>query len=286
MVIPRLFSLVPALLILTAGVPDAVSAQPAPGGAVRHPDLFTVEVIVDGRALPVHSWRGTRYVEALKGREYALRLRNPLDRRVAVALSVDGLNSIDARRTSAAQARKWVLGPYETVTISGWQTSRQHARRFFFTSEEDSYGEALGQTRNLGVISAVFFRERSQAVAPITASPTGTADAKGGRAREQEDRQGRPASSPAPAAASAAARSEADEYAATGIGRQTDHLVEQVFLDLESSPAATIQLRYEYRPQLVRLGVLRPSDEPLARRERAQGFEPGFCPEPPKRRPR
>jgi hypothetical protein len=36
------------------------------------------------------------------------------------------------------------------------------------------------------------------------------------------------------------------------------------------------------RPQLVRLGVLPASgpDDPLARRERARGFEPGFCPEP------
>jgi hypothetical protein len=261
MVTPYLFSFVFASLVVV-GVPGVVSAQPAHSEAVRHPDMFTVEVIVDGHALPVHLWRGARYVEALKGREYAIRLHNPFDRRVAVALSVDGLNSIDARRTSAAQARKWVLGPNETVTISRWQT------------------------RNLGLISAAFFRERQPTAAPVTAAPSANADATAGPSAEREQRRERSASSPAPAANARVARPEADEYAATGIGRQTDHPVEQVFLDLESSPAATIELRYEYRPQLVRLGVLRPSDEPLARRERAQGFEPGFCPEPPRRRPR
>jgi hypothetical protein len=284
MVTPYLFSFVFASLV-AAGVPDVGSAQPAAGGAVRHPETSTVEVIVDGHVLPVHVWRGARYIEALKGREYAIRLHNPLDRRVAVALSIDGLNTIDARRTSAAQARKWVLGPNETVTISGWQSSRRHARRFFFTSEEDSYAQALGHTRNLGLISAAFFRERHPMAAPVTATPSANSDATAGPSAEREQRRERSASSPAPTADDRAARPEADEYAATGIGRQTDHPVEQVFLDLESSPAATIELRYEYRAQLVRLGVLRPSDEPLARRERAQGFEPGFCPEPPRRRP-
>ena len=57
----------------------------------------------------------------------------------------------------------------------------------------------------------------------------------------------------------------------------------QVYLDLEETAAASISIRYEYRPQLVRLGILpaRPADhDPLDRRERARGFDPGFCPEP------
>ena len=35
-----------------------------------------------------------------------------------------------------------------------------HARRFEFTSQEQSYGAWLGKTANLGIITAVFFRER------------------------------------------------------------------------------------------------------------------------------
>jgi hypothetical protein len=59
--------------------------------------------------------------------------------------------------------------------------------------------------------------------------------------------------------------------------------VQMVSLELESAPAATVSLRYEFRPQLVKLGVLppaRPADDVLTRREGARGFEPGFCPEP------
>jgi hypothetical protein len=250
----------------------------ATAAAERHHG-FSVELLVDGRPQPVYTARGTRYVEALEGREYAIRLRNPLGVRVAVALSVDGLNTIDARRTTAADARKWVLGPFETVVISGWQTSEAHARRFYFTAEERSYASWLGQTRDMGVISAVFFRERLVLPAPTTAAPPAA-----GESRAAEDAGGpeRHAEMEAQVGAAApSARRQAEEYAATGIGRQTDHRVVQVALDLEPEPVSSLDLRYEYRPQLVRLGVLPREQPPLTRREGARGFEPRFAPVPP-----
>jgi hypothetical protein len=67
------------------------------------------------------------------------------------------------------------------------------------------------------------------------------------------------------------------------MGRRTGHAVTEVWLNLEESPAQTVNIRYEYRSQLVALGILpRAADrDPLQRRERARGFEPGFSPEPP-----
>ena len=83
------------------------------------------------------------------------------------------------------------------------------------------------------------------------------------------------------AASAGAAKKADDEFAATGMGRRTDHAVTQVWLDLEDAPAQTVNIRYEFRPQLVRLGILPPAPtaDPLQRRERARGFEPGFSPE-------
>ena len=223
------------------------------------------------------------YIEALKGREYEIRLRNPYPVRVAVALSVDGLNTIDARHTSAAGgAQVGARALRDTITISGWQTSMTDARRFEFTSEEQSYGAWLGKTNDLGVISAVFFRERVPERDRADGAGPGAA---GRRLRRRPDRTGKVTrrrgrcgvagwsrietggGAPAPAA---------DEYAATGIGRRTDHAVRQVYLDLEPTPAASVSIRYEYRAQLVRLGVLPPvqaAGDPLDRRERARGFD-------------
>src|ERR1044072_1822298 len=128
---------------------------------------FELDVLVNGRPLQEYYARGRTYIEALQGSEYELRLRNGSSERVAVALSVDGLNTIDARHTTAWNASKWVIEPYQTITISGWQMSSERARRFYFTNERDSYGAKLGQTANLGVISAVFFREQRRVV-PVT----------------------------------------------------------------------------------------------------------------------
>lgn len=268
----RFAYLIAATFALVA-VPLAVmSASPASRA------IEVVDVLVDGVAQQRIAHAGRWYVEARKGREYSIRLRNPYAVRVAVALSVDGLNTIDARETTAAAARKWVIDPFETIVISGWQTSQTEARRFEFTTEDKSYGQALGKTSNLGLISAVFFKERVVAYLPDTS-------------KDWDRRQSAP-STPAPAkeeAAAGAARQESranDGSAATGMGRRTGHTVEQVRLNLEESPSHAVNIRYEFRPQLVKLGVLPPAPtaDPLLRRERARGFEPGFCPEPPRKK--
>jgi hypothetical protein len=159
-----------------------------------------------------------------------------------------------------------VLDPYQAVTISGWQTSRTEARRFEFTTEERSYGQALGRTTNFGVISAVFFKERVPEVR--TADESARAQAR------------QPAAAPR---SESMVKRENEEYAATGMGRRTDHVVTQVRLNLEDVPAHTVNIRYEFRPQLVQLGILptAPVRDPLQRRDRARGFEPGFAPVPP-----
>lgn len=266
----RFAYLMAAGLALAPGPHAVISASPER----RSVAVGEVDIIVDGARQPLYVHNGRWYLEARKGREYVIRLRNPYAVRVAVALSVDGLNTIDARETTAAHARKWVLGPYETVTISGWQTSQLEARRFEFTTEARSYGQALGKTANLGVISVVFFKERVPTIVRDTLN-----DERGRRMPVPPSAA--PLEQEAASAAGAAKRAD-DEFAATGMGRRTDHAVTQVWLDLEDAPAQTVNIRYEFRPQLVRLGILPPAPtaDPLQRRERAHGFEPGFSPEP------
>lgn len=251
---------------------------------------FEVEVLVNGYPLEEYAARGRHYVEALDGAEYELRIRNPLGVRVAVALSVDGMNTIDARRSSAWDASKWVIEPYQTITINGWQMSSSRARRFYFTTERDSYGAKLGQTANLGVISAVFFREREPVVIITPPRHPRVYDDEGIERNESKRRSEAPSSRGGRDSAGEAAKSaEAsprpdDDYAATGIGRNVRNDVRWVNMDLQSRPTGEVTIRYEYRDALVRLGIIpRPYPRPdaLRRRERSTGFEGrGFSPEP------
>jgi hypothetical protein len=207
-----------------------------------------------------------------------------------------------------------VLGPGQTLEVPGWQISGQTARRFFFTETERSYAKWLGDTSNVGTIEAVFFREKRAPIAdPRTAGkdePRWIPDAEARRkVREQQQAvdeaeggveggvpggvsggvgDGAPSargdvgaapSSPAPKA-SPKSRGETDRFAATGIGGRTSFSVEWVALELEDRPSATVALRYEFRAQLVRLGVLPGDRDTLAARERARGFAPEYAPDP------
>lgn len=234
-----------------------IGTQNSPQRTTRAYPNFQLEVVVNGRPLTEYYARGRTYVEALNGAEYELRVRNDSPDRVAVALSVDGLNTIDARHTSAWNASKWVIEPYQSITISGWQMSSERARRFYFTNERDSYGAKLGQTANLGVISAVFFRERQRPV-PITPPHPITRD------KSESESSARAQSAP---------RSD-DDYAATGIGRNVRHDVRWVDMDLESRAAGEVTIRYEYYSALLKLGVVPRDRYTLQRREDSRGFSP------------
>lgn len=240
---------------------------------------FDVEVWVDGCALDNLYLRGRRYVEAVRGAEYELKIRNPLNVRVAVALFVDGLNTIDARRTSAEKAVKWVIEPYGTLTVSGWQMSDSRARRFYFTTESDSYAAKIGQPADFGNITAVFFREKERYI--VKPQPRIYKDDD--ISTESKRKESVPnESNKAGAADSTACCPPRDEQAATGIGRDVRNDVEWIDMKLEERSTATVTVRYEYRSSLVRMGILprsnKDSQDVVKPRESVSGRR--YAPEP------
>ena len=67
-----------AAFLLAIGGPAAPLAAPSPGPGSGP----AMDILVKGSQLPTYAARGTVYVEALKGREYEIRIRNPYPVRV------------------------------------------------------------------------------------------------------------------------------------------------------------------------------------------------------------
>jgi hypothetical protein len=256
-----------AVLALVLGAPKLSAA---------HREAFELSVVVDGCQAPEYPHDGKLYVEALRGRNFTLRLSNPTGERVAVALSVDGRNVVDAKRTTAAGAAKWILLPGQTVEIPGWQVSGETSRKFFFTETGRSYAKWLGDTRNVGTIEAVFYRERRREPVPVIGGEAGATDGR----RDGPFSMGAPPAAAPESPRERRAESEADRFAATGIGERTRFPVRWIDFDEEPDPSARIALRYEFHRELVRLGVLPRIEDGLAARERSRGFEPGYAPDP------
>ncbi len=158
--------------------------------------------------------------------EYTIVVRNPLPVRAAVAVSIDGLNSIDGKRTSPRNAQKWMIAPNSSITISGWQTSKETLRKFLFTEQTAAYAqwreekEGKPYTRNLGVIGVAWFwnsGELEQALHPPQpfAQEIARPSRDAGRAMKKE--------AMAPSAAPAA-----ESRAGTGMGEQQQHAVTTV----------------------------------------------------------
>jgi len=125
---------------------------------------FRVEILNDEEGVKPESFKnGHPSITASKGERYSVRIYNPLPVRVAVNLTVDGLNSITGQPSGIADGQKWMIDPYSSITIPGWQITDGEARRFFFTEKPKSYakwrGDETGKnlSANCGVIGAAYF---------------------------------------------------------------------------------------------------------------------------------
>ncbi len=135
-----------------------------------HNYYFRIEVVSDDSGEKPEQMINGRYpfIIAQPRERYSVRIYNPLPVRVAVNLSIDGLNSITGNPCTPVSGKKWLIEAHSYITISGWQVSKHSLRRFYFTSKEKSYAawqsNQWGQdlTVRCGMISAAYFLSRRE----------------------------------------------------------------------------------------------------------------------------
>jgi hypothetical protein len=109
-------------------------------------------------------------VTAVKGMEYSIKMFSlgvnhtgtNIPRRMAVHLSVDGVNTLGEAVTLPTQGKRWLLDSKGVLEIPGWQLDDGIARRFKFVTLDESVAYRLGQTESVGQVTALFYLEKDK----------------------------------------------------------------------------------------------------------------------------
>jgi hypothetical protein len=230
---------------------------PALGCAhVGKTDVVDVRIVSDkGEAFPKYKTflRGHQegeyyYLEAIKGQRYSIQVKNKSDRRIGVVIAVDGRNIIDGKKSNLLRnERMYIIGPYDTNAFEGWRTGMDRTNRFYFTEQSNSYAEKLFEDASaMGTIALAVYKEKMPEISPY--SDMSSSKKKG----------------PGAGAPSAAGESRVDgkhrleerEQAGTGFGETTYSPAYVVQFDPEHTIAEKIVLKYEWRSELCRKGII------------------------------
>lgn len=260
-----IFTLLAAILMATGGTP-AFAHRPLQPGEV------TIELVSDKgsvfQAIPHKDFRSgdtrviKRYLEAKKGENYGIVIRNSTPGRVGVVIAVDGRNIITGKRSELKNTESmYIVNAYETAQYDGWRTSSDQVHRFFFTDAADSYSmRTFSDTSAMGVIAMAVYREK-EVPRPYL--------------EEKREKQSAPAPS-AGAAPKIQDRALANESAGTGFGDAKYSPVITVQFEPEQKPLQKTLVKYEWREVLCRKGILSCGQETGNRL-----WDEGYAPYPP-----
>jgi hypothetical protein len=188
------------------------------------------------------------YMEAVKGQKYSIQVRNRSTRRIGIVVAVDGRNIIDGKKSDLARnERMYIIGPHETNTFEGWRTGMDRTNRFYFTEQSDSYAEKVfADASAMGTIALAVYREKLPEIIPYSGSSFRMKEAPGEAA---------PGASAGSRSADRAEQ-EKTEQAGTGFGETTYSPARVVHFDPENTTAEKIVLKYEWRSELCRKGII------------------------------
>ena len=180
------------------------------------------------------------YLEARRGENYTIVIKNNTGDRIGVVIAVDGRNIISGKTSYLRNNEQmYIVNPYGKVKMEGWRTDLSTVNRFYFTDEADSYAvRTFGDSSAMGVIAAAVYREK---VRPRK------------QYRQHSKREG--FNAPAAPSARSDANSFESESAGTGFGDDTYSPAVRVAFKPERKPFEKILVKYEWHEVLCRKGI-------------------------------
>jgi hypothetical protein len=219
-------------------------------------DVVDVRIVSDkGDAFPKYRTflRGHQegeyyYMEAVKGQRYSIQVTNKSERRIGIVIAVDGRNIIDGKKSNLRRnERMYIIGPYDANTFEGWRTGMDRTNRFYFTEQSNSYAEKVfADASAMGTIALAVYKEKMPEISPHLDMSL-------------QKRETPSAGAPSASNESRAAdknRQKESEQAGTGFGETTYSPAYVVQFDPEPTIAEKIVLKYEWRSELCRKGII------------------------------
>ena len=172
------------------------------------------------------------YLQAHKGENYSIRVRNRTQRRIGLVIAVDGRNIISGDKSFLkSNERMYILNPYQQATYDGWRTDKNWVNEFYFTDAADSYADAWGDHSAMGVIAVAVYAEKATY-----------------RPWQRDERINENRSQRAPSAQSRAP--------GTGFGDEEWSPTRRVNFDPKKRPLTRYFIKYEWRSTLCRKGII------------------------------
>jgi len=213
-------------------------------------------------------WRGQtriikKYLEAKKGENYIIVIRNNSPERIGVVIAVDGRNIISGNRSDLKNSEAmYIVNPYEHARYHGWRTTDNEVNRFYFTDPADSYSiRTFADSSAMGVIAVAVYREKERSQ-PMY---------------ERKDGETAPAAPSIDGAARSKRKTLADESAGTGFGDARYSPVVRVAFEPERAPVQKMLVKYEWRETLCRKGIIQCGQD----RKNRLWDQDGYAPYPP-----
>jgi hypothetical protein len=204
-----------------------------------------------------------QYLEARKGENYGIVIRNMTPERIGVVIAVDGRNIISGKKSNLRDNEPmYIVNSYESGQYNGWRTASNAVHKFYFTDTADSYAmRTFSDSSSMGVIAVAIYREKERVKPLYEGKRMGKTSAESANDSAARIKKG----------------TSMDESAGTGFGDELYSPVINVAFEPEPRPVQKMLVRYEWREVLCRKGIMNCGKEPGTR----LWDEDEYAPHPP-----
>ena len=123
--------------------------------------MYDVNILVNGSRCKQYTHDGKIFIEAKKGSEYTIEIKNNSWQRILAICSVDGLDILNGK-PAVEDGPGYVINGYGVGKFDGFRVSNEKVAKFLFDYKGGSYAASKkdGSERNVGVIGIRLFEEK------------------------------------------------------------------------------------------------------------------------------